>query len=107
MPDEPRQPETHTSSARDSLRSCGGCALVLACILLPPMAMPIYGRIHERLVGPCLWLALCVVLLLLWLRLADSAMHGLAWGGLYVTIVLMLGAQILMALAMLLGHAFA
>ncbi len=71
------------------------------------MAMPIYGRIHERFVGPCLWLALCVVLLLLWLRLADSAIHGQAWGGLYVTIVLMLGAQILMALAMLLGHAFA
>jgi ABC-type enterochelin transport system permease subunit len=60
-----------------------------------------------KFVGPLLWLGLCVALLALWLRLADSAMHGLVWGAIYITVVALLGVQIVLALAAVAGHVFA
>lgn len=95
------------SGAAEAARSCGGCALFSACVLLPPLAQPIAERVGPKFVGPLLWLGLCVGLLALWLRLADSAMHGLAWGAIYITVLILLGVQILLALAALAGHAFA
>ena len=110
MPESPAQHEStepsRISGAKEAANSCAGCVLSLACLLLPPITLPIVARVHERFLGPVLWLALCVALLALWLWLADSPIHGFVWGAVYVAIVLMLGVQILMALAMLLGHVF-